>query len=317
MNAKKDVVGKGTVNFPVGSADVCYTSVNGLRIAYYDSRPMSRTDSDHCTEPVILVHGFCSMSYTWNEVFDQIAAHRRVIAIDLKGFGASDKPADNDYLIDSQAGIVMGMMDVLGIERAALVGCSLGGAAVLRVAQNRPQRVTGLVLVNPAACHFDKFPLLARLVLAANRVVSQDFALRVINRLANRPGLIESRLRNAHYSPSTVTPERVAHYSSMLRDSQCQRAIIATLRTFDLRPIERNLSAVNHPTLVIHGAHDRVVPPGVGEQLARTLPRAEMKMLPCGHAPQEEMPAEFVTLVNEFLKSTDSGRPAYQTSLAM
>ncbi|MFN7948150.1 MAG: alpha/beta fold hydrolase [Blastocatellia bacterium] len=294
--------------WPVGSAESRRTVIDGFGIAWYDSfREVPETQA----EPVILIHGFCSMSYTWHEVIDQLAA-RRVIAVDLKGFGASDKPADSNYLVDTQAGIVAGLMDELRLDRVALVGNSLGGAVALRMAQRWAQRVTRLVLACPAVWHVDRFPLLARLVVLANQRISERFSARVIGRLTRIPGLIESRMRHAYYRAATVTPERVAAYSAMLNEPDCQRAIAATLKTFDLRPVARHLSSVHQPVLIVQGAHDKIIPPSSSEALARALPHAELKMLPCGHAPQEELPAEFAQLVNVFLEPVQAAHPASQ-----
>jgi pimeloyl-ACP methyl ester carboxylesterase len=292
-------------SFAVGSARQNYVSSSPSRIAFYESDAVSQPGF---ANPLILIHGLCSMSYTWHECFDQLAAHRRTIALDLKGFGASDKPADGDYLLETQAGIVISLMDSLGLSRAALAGNSLGGAVALCVAERWPQRVTDLILASPAVCGFDQFSLLARFVLAANRKVSESVALGAINRLARVPGFIASRIRHAHRHAATVTPERVGAYSAMLSDPQCQRAVIATLRTLDLKIVERELSSVHHRTLILQGVYDRIVPPSTVELLARRLPHAEVRMLPCGHAPQEEMPAEFARLVNEFLAAESSPR---------
>jgi pimeloyl-ACP methyl ester carboxylesterase len=299
------------VAWTVGSAQPHRTIIGDVGIAWYDSLAERANPS----EPLILIHGFCSMSYTWHEVFDQLAARRRVIALDLKGFGASDKPADGNYLIETQAAIVTGLMDALKLSRAALAGNSLGGAVALRIAQCRPQRVAELVLANPAVSPTDQFPRLARLILLASRQSGERLPARVIGHLARIPGLIESRIRNAHYRAATVTPGRVAAYSAMLSDPECQRAIAATLKTFDLRQVAGKLSSVHHRTLIIQGAYDRIIRPESSAALARTMPRAELMMLPCGHAPQEEMPAEFARLVNEFFDAT-SERSVQEASLA-
>ncbi|HWQ34384.1 MAG TPA: alpha/beta fold hydrolase [Blastocatellia bacterium] len=301
------------VTWSVGSAQPRRTVIGNVGIAWYDS---SVETANH-SEPLILIHGFCSMSYTWHEVFDQLAARRRVIAVDLKGFGASDKPPDGNYLIDTQAAIVTGLMDALKLSRAALAGNSLGGAVALQIARNSPQRVSELVLANPAVSPADQFPLLARLILLSGRRSGERLPARIIGHLVRIPGLIESRIRHAHYRAATVTPERVAAYSAMLSEPECQRAIAATLRTFDLRQIAGNLSSVHHRTLIIQGAYDRIIRPESGAALSRAMPRAELMMLPCGHAPQEEMPAEFARIVNEFLESVSAERSVHENSLAV
>ena len=102
----------------------------------------------------------------------------------------------------------------------------------------------------------------------------------------------------------------------MLNDPPCQRAVAATLRTLDLRVLERHLALVNQHTLIIEGQYDRVIPPQCNAQLVNTLPCAERKIMPCGHAPQEEMPEQFVRLVNEFLETVSDEKSFHPTSLA-
>src|SRR2546421_3383172 len=100
---------------PEAGATHRFAELDNLRIAYRDSGTGSN--------PVILIHGLCAMIYTWQEVFEAIAAQHRTVALDLKGFGASDKP-EGDYRLETQAEIVIRLLDKLGIERAALVGNS-------------------------------------------------------------------------------------------------------------------------------------------------------------------------------------------------
>jgi pimeloyl-ACP methyl ester carboxylesterase len=128
-------------------------------------------------------------------------------------------------------------------------------------------------------------------------------ASRVLQWLLRSPAFIESRMRVIYSRPSTITPERVAAYHAMLSDAACQRAVIATLQAWDLRPVERDLSRVRQPTLVIWGTRDRIIRPSFARRLVGDLPQAELRLLPCGHAPQEEMPKEFARLVTDFLQA--------------
>jgi hypothetical protein len=96
-------------------------SINGLEVAY--------SDAGHGNVPLILLHGLCSMIYTWKEVFGSPAQHTRAIAIDMAGFGATAKPHDETiYTIEAQARLVLAFMDRLGLDRAILCGNSMGGS---------------------------------------------------------------------------------------------------------------------------------------------------------------------------------------------
>lgn len=274
------------------TAASCFAQLGDLRIAYRKGGTGNKA--------VILIHGLCSMVYTWKDVFESIAARHRVIALDLKGYGASDKPS-GEYGFDAQAEVVLRLMDELSIERAVVVGNSMGGAIALRMAARWPERVTRLVLISPVVYSSHRRSMLVRLVLSWNGRLGREIAFHVLRLLVCLPSFMESRMRRVYGLPCIITPERVTAYDTLIRDPGFQRAIAATLQKWDLRVVERGLHLVHQPALVIWGERDRIVSPFFGDLLVRDLPHAELKLLPCGHAPQEEMPAEVAQLINDFL----------------
>jgi pimeloyl-ACP methyl ester carboxylesterase len=270
-----------------------FAQLSDLRIAYREGGAGSET--------VILIHGLCSAILTWRDVFEAVEARRRVIALDLKGYGASDKPR-GDYRLEEQAEIVRRLMDELLIERAALVGNSMGGAVALRVAARWPERVTQLVLADPAVYSAHLRSILARLLLRWSGRPGRVTAFRTLRFLMRSPSFIESRMRVIYGRTEAITPEKVAAYYSLLKDPACLRAVVETLQAWDLQPVERNLHLVQQPTLIVWGERDRIIHPRFGRRLLQDLPQAQLVSLPCGHAPQEEMPVEFARLVNNFLQ---------------
>jgi pimeloyl-ACP methyl ester carboxylesterase len=251
-------------------------------------------------EAVILIHGLCSMLYTWRDVFDAIAARHRVIALDLKGYGASDKPR-GDYGFDAQAEIVLRLMDKLSIQTATVIGNSMGGAIALRMAARWPERVTRLVLLGPVAYSSHPRSKLAHSLIGSTGWLGGLLALHVLRFLVRLPSFVEHRMRFVFASPDKMTRERIETYTAMMCDRGCQRSIIATLQKWDVRVVERDLHLVRQPALVIWGERDRIVSPHFASLLVRDLPQAQLKWLPCGHVPQEEMPAETSALINDFL----------------
>ena len=99
--------------------------------------------------PVVLVHGFGSSTYTWRKTVDALAPRHRVYALDLKGFGLTAKPKDGQYHMDAYTRHLLGFLDAMKLDRPVLVGHSLGGAVVTRLALFHPDRVGGLVLEDP------------------------------------------------------------------------------------------------------------------------------------------------------------------------
>ena len=95
------------------------------------------------------MHGFGSSTYTWRKSVDALAPRYRVYALDLKGFGLTAKPKDGRYHMDAYTRHLLGFLDAMKLERPVLVGHSLGGAVVARLALLHPERVGGLVLEDP------------------------------------------------------------------------------------------------------------------------------------------------------------------------
>ena len=274
-----------------------FAQIDGLRIAYREGGDGERV--------VILIHGLCSASFTWEDAFELLAAQHRVIALDLKGYGASDKPI-GDYSLDAQADIVVRFMNELGIDCATLVGNSMGGAVALRVVERSGERVSRLVLVDPAVYSAHTRSRLARALLGRSGMIGSTMTFHLLRMLARSPSFIESRMREAYGSPNAIKPSRVAAYHALLNDPACVRAVVATLQAWDLGPVERDLHFITQPTLILWGERDRIIAPHFAQQLAQDLPQAALKILPCGHAPQEEMPVEFAQLVQSFLDETEN-----------
>ena len=118
-----------------------FAEVGGVRVHYQE-----RGTGD----ALVLIHGNNSSAYSWRDVFDELAKEFRVVALDLKGFGFTSKP-EGDYRLETQAALVIGLLDQLKIERATLCGSSMGGGVALAAAINYPQRVRSLVLVDSSA----------------------------------------------------------------------------------------------------------------------------------------------------------------------
>src|SRR3989442_15747988 len=110
---------------------------------------------------VVLIHGFGAHTFSFRYLIPDLAKDHRVVALDLKGFGYSERPKKSDYSLSAQARLVVRLMDTLGIESAALVGHSMGGEVAMRVAAGWPQRVERLVLA--ASVSGDRIPTLPML----------------------------------------------------------------------------------------------------------------------------------------------------------
>ncbi|MBA2501727.1 MAG: alpha/beta hydrolase [Pyrinomonadaceae bacterium] len=272
-----------------------FAEVGGARVHYQE------TGSEDAPT-IILIHGFCASTFVWSDVIAPVAEMGfRVIVPDLIGYGFSEKPRAARYTIDAQARMIVGLMGELKIERAALVGSSYGGAVAATVALDHPQRVERLVLVGAVTDDKVKNSSLMRLAVSP---VMGDLLSPVL--LGSFP-LMRRHMRKiyAEGNAHLLDERRLAAHHLPMRAATTHRAIIKTLRGWQAERIGRDAHLIEHPTLLVWGEHDTVVPLARGRELNRKLPHSRLVILGrCGHLPQEERPAEFAGLVAGFCKTT-------------
>ena len=250
---------------------------------------------------LLLIHGYTSSTYVWQQVAPTLADKGfHVIAVDLLGFGFSDKPKAFDYKIESQARIIVRLMDVLGIGRATLVGSSYGGAVASAAALDYAERVEKLILVG-TVCNDDakSHPLLKLAAIPGVGEVITPF-------LADSKRFLRHRMRNtlAPESHHLITDDRVANVIRPLRAADAHRAVLATSRNWNACRIQDDAQLIKQPTLLIWGEKDTVIPMSSGEKLFAALPDARFVIFKnCGHVPQEENSDLFVDLVAEFVSA--------------
>ena len=251
-------------------------------------------------DPILLLHGLGASKITWLPVLAPLAQRYRVIVPDLPGHGESDKPR-NEYTPRFYARVVRHLMDALGIERAAVVGNSLGGRVALELALRSPGRVAALALLDPSVPG-----LRWRYVMGFTRVFPTEigaipFPLRerwmevMIRRLFAQP----DRLPNEGYSSAA------AEFIRIYRNPVARMAFFSTLRHIVTeRPDSffASLRRIKQQALIIFGDQDRLVPARLGVRLAQHLPHAELVVLPdVGHVPQFEATDETLELLTGFL----------------
>ena len=268
-----------------------FVHVDGMRIHYQEF-------GDPAAPPVILLHGYTSSVYSWHRAAPLIAhSGFRVIAVDLVGFGYSEKPRHFEYTIDAQARVVTRFMDRLGIGQTSLVGCSYGGAVAATVALDTPERVDKLVLVDA--------------------VINDDLRSHPILRLASIPGvgeivtpfIADSRALLRHRMSGTlaranhhmITDERIDAILRPLHAADGHHSLLATSRNWHAERITRDAHLITQPTLIVWGEEDSVIPVRDGYTLRDSIPGSRLLVIKdCGHVPQEERPELFSKLVTEF-----------------
>jgi len=264
-----------------------FIDVGGVKI-HYQEKGTGTT--------LVLIHGYTSSTYSWKDVFEPLAKSFHVIAVDLKGFGLSGKP-DGNYTRRAQADLVAHLLAQLNIDKAWLVGNSMGGEVALNVAVANPQRVAGLILIDSAGVEVPGSGSLAPSYLLIPVIG------RVLTALALRSDkLVREGLEKSFYDRSKVTNDRVAAYYLPLKTRGGQLAALRARTQARQFPVEPELGRINVETLILWGAQDALIPVAAGHKLNALIKRSKLVTFEnCGHLPQEEMPARVVDEITQFI----------------
>ena len=267
--------------------------------------------------PVLFVHGIPTSSYLWRHVIRMLQNDLHCIAPDLMGLGDTEvDPATARFDMEAQAEMLLETMSALGHETFSIVCHDQGGAAAQLIAARMPDRVDALVLTDCVCYDNWPVPAVARL---------QTFArLPVLPDLLGRTGVMEwieahtplSNFRRGVYEPSKLSDEAIAEYLRPLKGSQeardrFHRFLLAGSPRGTLAAVS-GLRRFDKPTLVVWAADDRYISPSWGKRLFEDIPGARrFELIPfCGHFWQEERPAEFASIIGEFLVSAAREREA-------
>lgn len=249
---------------------------------------------------LLLVHGYTASTYVWKTVAPELAREGfHVVAVDLIGFGFSDKPSWFDYKIGSQARMLERLMNRLGIGTATVVGNSYGGAVAMNFALDYPERVEKLVLVD-AVCNDEvlSHPILKLAALPGVGELLTPFL--VDSKAFQKIRMKETLAPENHH---LITKERIDSVNFPLHAKDAHHSVLATARNWDACRIQTDAQYINHPTLIIWGEKDNVIPIHNGEFLYNNILHSRFVVLKnCGHIPPEEKPEIFVDLVKEFAK---------------
>lgn len=247
-------------------------------------------------EPLVLLHGFGASTYAWRKVIPGLAASFHVIAIDLNGFGYTERPKDfASYTREGQADLVLRVMDVLGIDRAHFMSHSYGGGITIWLASRHPERLRSMVLVDSSA---PTYSIDRRSRMAGVRPIA-----RLGLRLLLRPGSVRRSLVGSVYDSSLVTPELVREYYDRLRIEGVLDAYIGLTAPVRTPPEPVRLESIQVPTLLVWGSDDRLIAVQAGRKAAGLFPHGEFVVLQrTGHLPMEERPEELLVVALPFLE---------------
>ena len=249
---------------------------------------------------VLLVHGWPTSSFLWRNVMPPIARGRRVLALDLPGYGASDKPTDVTYSYGFYADALSGFLDALGIDDVALGVHDLGGPVGMRWALDNPGRVRAIALTNTLLYPEDTTEFLTQFLEGLQTPgVRENFT---------SPQGLEAALRLGTNTDAAVNGEALAGMVDPFRSDEDRLALAkagSELEDAVTAEFPRDLPGVRVPVRIVYGTEDRILQTieDTVERLQRDLPQAEVTALDgLGHFLQEDDPERLGELLAEFFE---------------
>jgi pimeloyl-ACP methyl ester carboxylesterase len=262
-----------------------FANVDGARVRYIDVGD---------GPPVVLLHGFASSLNVWEDLIREVQKTHRVLALDLKGFGWSDRP-EGDYSPAAQAALVLHLMDARKIDRAAVVAHSWGASVALAMSLAAPERVTRLALYD-AWVYEEQLPptfYWARADGLGEAIFGMFYNQRV-----------EDKIALAFFDKKYVTQKLVDSTEQAIDRPGATAAALAAVRGQRYSRVQERYKDVLQPTLLLWGREDKVTTLAYGERLSNELAHAKLVVYPrCGHFPMIEAKAPSTSELLSFLSS--------------
>ena len=232
--------------------------------------------------PLLLIHGHAESLYIWRHNIDELSKHFNVFALDLKGFGRSDKPENTDYSIQAMSNLIINFMNALKIGPAVLVCHSFGGKIGIQCILDHPLKFKGLVLLGSAVGKFKIWRLFKTMTVKG----MGEMMIRMINRRT-----VKSILKNLHYKDYQVSEEEITEFLEPNKTPGGRKAFLSYLREF-LKAEDyymQHIKKISLPVLIIWGKNDEFISSDHGVLIHEKLENSKLEILEdCGHNSQED-----------------------------
>lgn len=268
-----------------------FVDVGGTRLYYYAA------GSRGSGEPIVLIHGFPTSSHLWRDVVPLLPSGRRVVVLDLLGYGRSDRPMERDLSIKGHADRVIALLDALRIQYAAVVGHDLGGGIAQYLAVRHPTRVERLCLIDSVG--FDEWPTrqirMAKATLPLTRHLPTTWILSALRSEMERG-----------YAQEVRGARSIDIYIRPFCSPEGRDVLVEHLEALDPEEtvaLSPRLGEIMAPTAVITGAHDPFLASNVARQLHEAIPHSTLDVIPdVRHFTPEESPDAISTIMEQWLK---------------
>ncbi len=248
-------------------------------------------------QAVVMLHGFGTSHYTFSRLVPELSKHFKIYALDLKGFGKSQKPNDGRYSVYDQAIVIENYLRERKLKHIILVGHSYGGGVALVLALMHPEWIDKLVLIDsasynqqlPKLIRWLQFPILGKLgffLLPSSYEVKESY-------------------KYAFYDDSKIPEDIISEYTHNLYLPGAKSVYYEASKELvpdDIEHISRQYKKIKIPTLIIWGNNDIVIRKDKALRLHHDIQNSHLKIISeCGHIPQEEKPDETLHILEKFM----------------
>ncbi len=233
--------------------------------------------------PILLIHGLASSTYTFRRIIPLLQKHFSIIAVDLPGFGKSEKSTSFVYSFQNYAKVMFECIHQFGISNPYIVAHSMGGQIALNMAILAPEKINKLILLNSSGY----LKRAKRLLICSSYLPLFE---KCIHYYIGRKD-VRDYLKNVFFNQNLINDEIINEFAKPLAEKEFYKALVRLLRHREGDLLPHQLQEIQTPTLLIWGEEDRVVPVQVGQRLVKDLPDARLITYKnAGHLITEERP---------------------------
>lgn len=246
--------------------------------------------------PIVFIHGTSASLHTWEDLIQEFKNDRRVISFDLPGFGLTQQFSNDNYSIENYVDFLHLILNNLQLQKVILTGNSLGGYIAWAYSLKYPDRVEKLVLIDSAG-----MPIKRENMPLAWILIEIPGINKLMEKILPRPIIFDS-VKKLYGDPTKVTSELVDRYYDITLHSGNRLALQKRLAIAKNEDMVDDIKKISHPTLLIWGSLDPLIPKDVGLIFNQNILHSEFVVLEgVGHMPQEESPIETIRAMKEFL----------------
>ncbi|GGB46634.1 alpha/beta fold hydrolase [Fictibacillus barbaricus] len=274
--------------------------VNNVQI-YYEYYEHEDPDA----QVVVLVHGFLSSTISFRQLLPYLTKKYKVIALDLPGFGQSEKSTSFIYKLSNYGQLIIDFLDKLNIQDVILIGHSMGGQISMHAAKKAPKRIQKLILLG--CCSYVKRA--SRSLIACSYLPLFTWGMR--NWIQKKD--VKQNLLSVLHDSKLVTQEMIESYKKPISEAAFINSLIRLLRHREGDMSSNELKEIKQPVLMIWGKEDKVIPVKTGYRLKHDLPNAKLIIYEkCGHLVMEEKPQEISNEIICFIEREEHEEGIHQ-----